>query len=259
MTAKILVIAVDFGGSDTFTYYGRTGSSCANLTVTTTGPLKGQIPHPGPRDNNSIWYDPAVTANAKFYENLIFGYQGAGRVRLDLKDPDDKQPGINLNGYTVQDYFDHMAGTGNVVLDGSVEGWVTVDHSEGYYGAQGCSSSKHDEAGPGSRAQLVVDAVNKFMSEHPDYYSDSSPEAFWRQFDANHDGVVDSLWIIHAGMGQEAGGGPQGDFALWSHSSDLRKSSLWSKGLKVYDGRRHKHRHRSLHHAARKRRPWGSG
>ena len=236
VTAKILVLAVEFGGNDTFTFYGSDGGSCKSLTVTTSGPLKGEIPHPGPRDNNTIWYDPAQTADASFYENLIFGYQGVGRVRMDLEDPVDRQPGINLAGYTVQDYFDHMAGIGNVLLNGSVEGWVTVTHSEGYYGAPGCSGSKHDDAGPGSRAQLVVDALAKFMEDHPDYYADTSPEAFWKQFDANGDGVVDSLWIIHAGMGQEAGGGPQGEFALWSHSSDLRNSSQWRSGYQVYQG-----------------------
>ena len=62
-------------------------------------------------------------------------------MRLDLKDPTDGKPGINLHGYTVQDYYDHMAGAGNVVLSGTVEGWLTVDHSEGYYGAPNCSRS----------------------------------------------------------------------------------------------------------------------
>ena len=234
VTANILVLAVEFGGNDTFTYYGREGTSCKYLTVTTTGPHKGQITHPGPRDNNTVWYDPAQTSDAAFYEKLIFGYQGVGRIRLDLEDPRDHLPGINLAGYTVQDYYDHMAGIGNVQLQGSVQGWVTVPHGEGYYGADGCS--KHDGAGPGSRADLVVDALAKFMDEHPEYYSDNSSDAFWRQFDANGDGVVDSLWIIHAGMGQEAGGGAQGDFAIWSHSSDLRNTSEWPSGYPVYEG-----------------------
>lgn len=236
VTAKVLVLAVEFAGTDTFTYYGREGGICKALTVTTSGPLKGEIPHPGPRDNNTVWYDPAQTADARFYEKLIFGHQGVGRVRMDLIDPDDGLPGINLDGYTVQDYFDQMAGAGNVILDGSVQGWITVSHSEGYYGAQGCSSGQHDGAGPGTRAQLVADALARFMEEHPDYYADPSPEAFWKQYDANGDGVVDSLWLIHAGMGQEAGGGPQGGYALWSHSSDLRNTSQFKDGYPVYRG-----------------------
>ncbi len=236
VTAKVLVLAVDFGGTDTFTYYGREDGICKSLTVTTTGPRKGEISHPGPRDNNTVWYDPTQTADPRFYENLIFGHQGVGRVRMDLVDPEDRLPGINLTGYTVQDYFDQMAGAGNVLLEGSAQGWVTIPHSEGYYGAQGCLSTQHDGAGPGSRVQLVADVLAKFMEEHPDYYSDPSPEAFWRQYDANGDGVVDSLWIIHAGMGQEAGGGAQGTYALWSHSSDLRNSSQFKDGYQVYQG-----------------------
>ena len=237
VTVKVLALAVDFGGTDTFTY----GSGCKYETVTISGPRQGQIPKPGSRDNNTIWYAPKKTANAKFYEKLIFGHQGVGRVRWDLTDPVDGKPGINLYGYTVQDYYDHIAGAGNVVLSGmvkgwptvnpSVEGWLTVAHSEGYYGAPSCSGELHDGGGPAKPDQLVVDALEKFKQAHPDYYSDTSADAFWKQFDANHDHYVDSLWIIHAGMGQEAGGGQEGDFAIWSQSPDLRKLRY-----KVYEG-----------------------
>jgi immune inhibitor A len=234
VTANILVLAVDFGGTDTFTYSGEFNGGCKTQTVppaAASGPLQGQIPPPGPRDNNTIWYAPKKTGDAKFYEKLIFGTEGVGRVRLDLKDPVDGKPGINLSGYTVQDYYDHMAGTGNVALSGVVEGWLTVDHSEGYYGAPNCSKGWDDGGGPATPAHLVRDALEKFKEAHPDYYTDTSPDAFWKQFDANHDGYVDSLWIIHAGMGQEAEGGEQGELAIWSQSSSLR---TWN--YKVYEG-----------------------
>jgi len=42
-------------------------------------------------------------------------------------------------GVTVQDYYDRVAGFGNVILSGMVKGWVTVDHPEAYYGADTCS------------------------------------------------------------------------------------------------------------------------
>jgi M6 family metalloprotease-like protein len=218
VTAKVLGLTVEFGGNDTFVYSALSGDAYKSQKVTTKGPLKGQIPRPGASDNNSIWYDPAKSAKASFYERLIFGYQGVGRVRYDLRDPTDHRPGINLNGYTVQDYYDHMAGSGNVELSGAVKGWVTVNHSEGYY-----------TKGPSSTPQLVVDALNKFMKAHPDYYNDNSTNAFWKQFDANNDGIVDSFWLIHAGMGLEEGGGAQGDFAIWSYSGRLY-------GFKVYEG-----------------------
>jgi M6 family metalloprotease-like protein len=236
VTASILSLAVEFGGTDTFRPMVNLGTGCKRQDITTTGPLKGQIPQPGPRDNNTVWYSPQQTADAKFYEKLIFGYAGIGRVRPDMTDPTDKKPGINLAGYTVQDYYDHMAGAGNVAFSGFVKGWVTVEHSEGYYGSPNCANLKSDGGGPVPVAQLVVDTVDKFLEEHPEYYKDTTPSAFWPKFDANHDGVVDTFWIIHAGMGQEAGGGTQGQFAIWSHSYDLRKFDQWTNGYKVYEG-----------------------
>ena len=63
-----------------------------------------------------------------------------------LTDPRDGLPGINLAGYTVQDYYDHVAGAGNVILDGDTYGWVTVDHPEAYYGADTCDGSHYGGA-----------------------------------------------------------------------------------------------------------------
>jgi len=236
VTATVLAMAVDFGVTETFTLPVPVGDECVVETVTIAGPLNGNIPHPGPLDNNTVWYSPTLTADAKFYEKLIFGYEGVGRTRYDLTDPVDGHPGINLAGYTVQDYYDHMAGVGNVVVTGTVEGWVTVPHSEGYYGANDCESG--DDGGAGVPVgQLVVDAIEVFSARHPTYYTDTSPTAFWPRYDADHDGVVDTFWIIHAGMGEEAGGGAEGAFAIWSHSWDLRAFREWAdNGYKVYEG-----------------------
>jgi len=235
VTATVLALAVDFGVTETFTLPVPVGDECVTETFTIAGPLKGTIPHPGPRDNNTVWYSPTLTADARFYEQLIFGYQGVGRVRYDLTDPVDGRPGINLAEYTVQDYYDHVAGDGNVLVTGTVEGWVTVPHSEGYYGANNCESG--DDGGVGVPvAQLVVDALDVFSATHSSYYTDTSPAAFWPRYDADHDGVVDTFWIIHAGMGEEAGGGAEGAFAIWSHSYDLRAFRDWPDGYKVYEG-----------------------
>ena len=235
--ARVFALAVDFGGSDTFTHSAPVeGGGCESKEVTTTGPLKGLIPHPGPRDNQTVWYDPVQTANAAFYQKLIFGYEGVGRVRVDLTDPYDGQAGINLAGYTVQDYYDYVAGPGNVTVKGTVRGWVEVNHSEGYYGADNCNTGESDGGGPVPIGQLVVDAAKKFNKLHPDYYTDTSPDAFWPKYDGDHDGFIDTFWIIHAGIGQEAGGGAEGDYAIWSHSWDLRAFSKWPNGFKVYEG-----------------------
>jgi immune inhibitor A len=234
VTATVFAMAVDFGATEVFTIpVEQPDGSCLTETVTITGPLQGEIPPPPATDNFTLWYSPTVTADATFYGKLIFGYEGAGRARFDLVDPVDGQPGINLAGYTVQDYYDHVAGDGNVAITGTVVGWVTVDHSEGYYGADHCASGNHQGGAGHTAADLVADALAVFSQTHPTYWTDPS---FWPKYDANQDGILDTFWIIHAGMGQEAGGGEQGSFALWSHSSDVRNYAQYPDGIKVYEG-----------------------
>ncbi len=234
VSVEIFALAVDFGGTDPLTNVSvQTGEDedgnpiCENQNVVTSGPMQGEIPQPGARDNNTVWYTNDQTANASFYEKLIFGYDGVGRVRMDLTDPVDGNPGINLAGYTVQDYYDKVSGgVGNVTLDGSVNGWVTVDHSEGYYGAPNCENYSDDGGAGVAVPQLIVDAVAKFKAANPTFD--------WAQYDQNHDGVLDTFWVIHAGMGEEAGGGAEGAFAIWSHSSDMRYYNAWyPNGLQV--------------------------
>jgi immune inhibitor A len=236
ISVKVFALAVDFGATETITYTVPGGADCVPTSTTVSGPLEGEIAQPGPLDNNTIWYSPEQTGDPNFYSNLIFGYEGVGRVRPDLFDPKDGQPGINLAGYTVQDYYDHFAGKGNVTLEGMALGWVTVNHAEGYYGAPNCLANDTDGGTGAPPAQLVVDAVDQFQAEHPSYYNDTSPTAFWPQFDANKDGILDTFWTIHAGMGEEAGGGAQGEFSIWSHSFDLRAYPMWQNGYKVYEG-----------------------
>jgi immune inhibitor A len=231
VTAAVLAMAVDFAGTDNVDYFD---ADWVFKTATTTGPRRGKVPAPGPKDNYRIWYEPQRIEDVSFYEKLIFGREGVGRVRMDLTDPVDGQPGINLTGYTVQDYFDQVAGPGNVTFSGKVVGWVTVDHSQGYYGAP--SPFLPDGGGDVPVAQLVADALTKFLDANPDYYNDTSPTAFWPQFDKNKDGVIDTFWIFHAGMGEESGLTEEDKFSIWSHSSDLRYYSAWSSGLKVYEG-----------------------
>jgi immune inhibitor A len=239
VTATVFAMAVDFGETETFTIpVEQADGSCLTETTTITGPLAGQIPHPPSTDNFTVWYSPTLyTSDASWYEKMIFGYEGVGRVRMDLTDPDDEQPGIDLEGITVQDYYDNVAGDGNVYITGTVEGWVTVPHSEGYYGADICRTGSSGGGAGVPVAQLVVDAIDVFSATNPGYYTDTSADAFWPQFDANDDGILDTFWVIHAGMGQEADGGEQGTFSIWSHSSDLRNYADWEGvGYKVYEG-----------------------
>lgn len=239
VSVKVFGLAVDFGGVNEYVPYSRpntAGDDCvvAPTSETYTGPMVGEVPAPGARDNNTVWYGDKVL-DPNFYSELIFGYTGAGEIRGDLIDPRDGTNGIDLTGYTVQDYYDHIAGPGNVILEGQMQGWVTVPHSEAWYGAPLCIKTStglivdDDSGGSVPVNRLVTDALDVFMAQHPGYYSDQGANAFWPQFDQDGDGWLDTLWIIHAGMGEEAGGGAQGDLSIWSHSSALN-------GYQVYEG-----------------------
>jgi immune inhibitor A len=235
VVANVFALAVDFSETVTedvqYDYIDATNHCVSGTTPGLTGPRQGEIAAPPATDNNSLYYTPAQTSSMDFYKDIIFGYTGIlDRVRTELTDPIDGQPGINLAGYTAQDYYDHVAGEGNVTIQGTVEGWVTVDHSEGHYGAPTCNDNDGGDVPVG---QLVLDSVAKFQAANPTYYNDVSAEAFWPKYDANHDGVIDAFWIIHSGEGEEAGGGDQGAYAIWSHSWALSAQGL---ELQVYEG-----------------------
>jgi immune inhibitor A len=230
ITATVLALAVEFGATEAITM------PCLPAPVEIVGPMQGAMVHPLAQDNNTLWYSPTQTADVRFYENLAFGYEGVGRVRMDLTDPVDGLPGINLAGYTVQDYYDYVAGEGNVYITGTFQGWVEVPHSEGYYGAPRCDGSDSD-GGVVPVGKVAVDAVTVFSNTNPSYYTDTSPSAFWKRYDANGDGYVDAFWVVHAGQGEEGGGGAEGEYAIWSHSWALSaQSSAWANGFKVYEG-----------------------
>ncbi len=226
VTATVFALAVQFGATEALTV-----GTCITQAVVITGPLQGDMPHPGALDNNTLWFSPTLTADPSFYRNLVFGYQGVGRARYDLTDPDDGQPGINLNGYTVQDFYDNVAGPGNVVITGTFDGWVTVPHSEGHYGANDCTTGNDGAIVP--VGQLVVDSLGVYSNTNPGRYNDVSANAFWPKYDQNKDGLVDAFWIVHAGEDESGGGGQQGEFAIWAHSWSLAAQGL---SFKVYEG-----------------------
>ena len=82
------------------------------------------------------------------------------------------------------------------------------------------ASGGHDNKGPKGPRDLVKDALKAAV----DSGIDLSEFDQFDQYDVNGDGnknqpdgLIDHLMIIHAGVGQEAGGGKLGDDAIWSH------------------------------------------
>ena len=199
-----LAVPVEFPTSDTFTWCGN--------SVTTTGPLHDQIPAPGPRDNNTLWYQDATPS---LYNELYFGVGPKAGVILHHPNLGT----VDLRGSTMANFYIEQS-EGKFVPKGEVyPKWLLAAHSEGWYGADSeavdpttgvCGSGANHNVRAGD---LVVEAVNAINADNPTFN--------WQTYDGDGNGVVDNFTVIHAGAGQEAGGGQQGDFAIWSHASAI--------------------------------------
>lgn len=221
--AKLLVLLIEFDDTvvDAFVDWERPTSiddpTCVVETVDFSGPMHGLLPDPSTvgtgRDNNTFW---VPDFSVEHYQKLLFSEEGiTDRVRTDLTGPDG-QPGIDISGYTLRNYFLENSG-GSYDLSGAVVDWLTLPHSEAWYGADSCAGGIASMVGhpdnPIGVQQSVVDAVDALNARESDFP--------WDEFDTDDDGVVDHLVLAHAGVGEEGGGGPEGTYAIWSHSSDV--------------------------------------
>ncbi len=241
---RLLVILVEFGGTDTFTWtpgvstwdplgkanpeeYTGTVGDCSKIitserTFTYSGPLHNTISRPlSPEDasGNTIWTPDFAR---QYYEDIIAG----NGVVIDYTHQDGSLIHEDFTGKSVRTYYGDMSG-GRYTFTADIHGWLKVNHSVWWYGADVCpgnqsgASVAHHGAilGAGSARSLVQDALEALKARHPE------PE-FWAQYDQDKDGYIDRVWIIHAGLGEEDNAEilnrtSYGEAALWSHSSSL--------------------------------------
>ena len=239
--AKLLTILVefnetandDFSGSYVPTGFGSTECKPGEVQ---NGPLHNNIPDPASydlEDNNSMW---VPDFSSEHYNTMLFTDEGiTERIRTDLTGPDGK-PGFDISGYTMKNMYEEMS-RGAYTVHGSATPWVTVPHSEAYYGASLCFK---DEAGvykagaiqdmqghpdnPLGPGQLPIDAVAALAQAQPDFpWADYDLEDQGdRDGDGNvlePDGVIDHVVLVHAGEDKSGGGGTEGTYAIWAHSS----------------------------------------
>ncbi|APH07083.1 immune inhibitor A domain-containing protein [Bacillus weihaiensis] len=143
--------------------------------------------------------------NQKHYEDLMFG---------------DKEFKL-FNGEkvkTFKQYYEEQSG-GSYTVDGTVSQWLTVPGTAKEYGDDNPAGG-HDNLSPKGPRDLVKDSLNAAVASGMDLSEYDDFDLYDLDGDGNQnepDGLVDHLMIIHAGTGQEAGGGALGDDAIWSH------------------------------------------
>ncbi|NTU72291.1 MAG: M6 family metalloprotease domain-containing protein [Coriobacteriia bacterium] len=181
-TEKVLVLLVEFAGSDD----GPSG--------TTSGPLHNEISQPTGDDNTTYWI-PDFSAD--HYRSMLFDQ--------------------SFGAKSFSNYFLEQSGGTYMPVGDVTSEWVTVPHSEAYYGANDPSGDGDDLNGPVWR--VVQDAVAEATDVNWSDYDVQDPYDLDNDEDIDEpDGYVDHLMVIHAGAGEEAGGGAQGEDAIWSHS-----------------------------------------
>jgi immune inhibitor A len=241
-TARLLTILVEFNANADDDFTGTMvpetvfeSRECVPGNVQ-NGPVHNQIPDPASYDhldNNSMWVS---NFDQQHYNDMLYTKTGiTERVRTDLTGPDG-QPGFDISGYTMKNMYEEMS-KGAYTVSGSATPWVTVPHSEAWYAANVCHKNADGEwdadipqsqnghpdnpLGPG---QLPIDAVAALAEAQPDFP--------WADYDIEDqgdvdgdgdvtepDGVIDHVVLVHAGEDKSGGGGAQGPYAIWAHSS----------------------------------------
>ncbi|MFC7373587.1 immune inhibitor A domain-containing protein [Fictibacillus iocasae] len=119
---------------------------------------------------------------------------------------------------TFKQYYEEQSG-GSYTVDGTVSEWLTVPGTAKEYGDDSPAGG-HDNLAPKGPRDLVKDTLKAAVAAGMDLSKYDEFDLYDLDGDGNQnepDGLVDHLMIIHAGTGQEAGGGRLGDDAIWSH------------------------------------------
>ncbi|WP_253272520.1 immune inhibitor A domain-containing protein [Arsenicicoccus sp. oral taxon 190] len=183
---------------DIFTILAEFGDKTSTTTGGTPGPLHNSIPQPDrSQDNSTIW---APNFDRAHYQDLMFG-----------------------SGESFKDFYLKQS-NGRFLAKGDVSDWVKVPYNEARYGSNKIS----DAAGAWP---FIQDSANAwYAAQKAAGKTDAEIVAYLKQFDRidrydydgdgdfnEPDGYIDHFQAIHAGEGEEAGGGAQGDDAIWSH------------------------------------------
>ena len=187
---------------DIFTILTDFGDKAYPDQSTTPGPVHNQIPAPDRIWDGSSTDDNTTNWTANFdrahYVDMMFG-----------------------SGESFKDFYLKQS-NGRFLAKGDVSDWVTVPYNEARYGSNTVKESD-------GYWNYVNDAAQAwFAAERAKGKTTAEIRTYLQQFDKinryatdgsyNHpDGYIDHFQAIHAGEGEEAGGGAQGADAIWSH------------------------------------------
>ncbi|HEX6086110.1 MAG TPA: immune inhibitor A domain-containing protein [Thermoanaerobaculia bacterium] len=188
-TDRIFVMLVEYG-----TKGGFITSPTTPVLSQTPGPLHNTIAQPNRATNNTTIWQPDY--NREHYVDMYFNQ--------------------------MKEYY-RVQSSGRYTFEGEVQHWVTVPFNGSRYGA--------NSMGDAGMWMLIADTINtwtaqqiasgKTLQQVTDYlktFDVADRYDFDKDGNFNEpDGYIDHFQIVHAGAGEETGGGILGADAIWSH------------------------------------------
>ena len=180
-----------------FVVIAEFGDAIHPVTLGTPGPLHNQIVQPDRTlDNVTIWQSDY---SRRHFDNMYFT--------------------------KMADYYRSQS-SGRYGFNGKVVDWVRVSFNEARYGTNACGSVVCSTVWA-----LVRDAINIWTADQiasgrtaAQVKAELDTFDLWDRYDYDGDGnfdeadgYIDHFQIVHAGEGEETGGGAQGANAIWSH------------------------------------------
>ncbi len=191
----------------------------------------------GTDDNGATYYEFPAGGKSDEIFTILSQFGGTGPAHNAIAEPDRTQnnstywvPDFNQahydgmfnadSGESFKNYYEQLS-SGRYSATSEVSDWVTVPNNAAYYGA-----NPHEDQG--GAWDFITDSANAWYStaemsptEAHDYLSQFD---HWDRYDQDGDGnfnepdgYIDHFQAVHAGEGEEAGGGAQGADAIWSH------------------------------------------
>ena len=187
------------------------------------GPQHNQIPQPDRTvDNSTIW---APDFSEAYFEELLFS----------------EEPGaISMRNFYIEQ------SSNRYTVNGDVTDWGQVPYRAAHYGRDWCGSIVCGQ----TTWWFVRDSVAAwYANELAAGASPADIDAYLSQFDVwdryDHDGdgnfdepdgYIDHFQSVHAGAGQETGGGAYGADAIWSHRWYVQLTPIGGGGPTLDDG-----------------------
>jgi immune inhibitor A len=211
---SIFTVLAEFGDQPATHNHGALGNISHGGNA---GPLHNHIPQPDrAKDNTTIW---APNFDRQHYLDLLFS-EGEGKS-------------------TMRQFYIEQS-SGRYAVNGDVTDWVKVPFNEAAYGSNYCGSIVCTR----DIQRLLEDELNVwYANQKAAGMSDDAINAYLSRFDKwdrydydgdgnfnEPDGYIDHFQSIHAGEGEETGGGAQGTDAIWSHRSQTNVAGIGAVG-----------------------------